>query len=185
MKPMREMSEAELAAYISQHLLGHGIHVLLSGGTCVTIYSGRTYVSGDLDLVLEGLVSMSKVEAALAEIGFVRADRVFRHPDASLMVDIRPPPPAVGGEPVKQIIEMQLSTGTLRVLSATDCVKDRLAGYYFFNDARCLAQACLVAGCRRDVDLAEVERWSEHEGQGQKFAAIKGRLSQAASKPLE
>lgn len=70
---------------------------------------------------------------------------------------------------------MNFRTGTLRIISATDCVKDRLAAYYPWNDLQCLEQAVLVA---RDqaVDLREIQRWSAAEGQGIRFAEIRGRL---------
>ncbi|HUU09733.1 MAG TPA: hypothetical protein VM431_04260 [Phycisphaerae bacterium] len=173
------MTEAELAALVSQHLTERGIKVVLSGGTCVTIYADRAYVSGDLDFVQETFVRMSTVASALAEIGFVRAARVFKHADALLVVDVRPPPLSVGAEPVKRIAQMTLPTGTLRLLSATDCVKDRLAGYYYFDDRQCLEQARLVVAHAADVDLAEVERWSKSEGQQQKFSAIQSLLQQS------
>jgi hypothetical protein len=41
--------------------------------------------------------------------------------------------------------ELVTSTGILRIISATDCVKDRLAWYYHDNDKECLEQAVLVA----------------------------------------
>jgi len=178
MKPVQDMTEAELAAFVSEHLRKHGIRVVLCGGACVTIYGGNAYVSGDLDLVSETFASGRDVEEALGEIGFVRAARVFRHPCCSLAVDIRPPPLAVGQEPVREIEEMRLSTGTLRLVSPTDCVKDRLAGYYYHGDRQCLEQARLVAAHSDRVDLAEVERWSRKEGQGGKFSAIKSLLQE-------
>jgi len=69
----------------------------------------------------------------------------------------------------------------LRLLSPTDCVKDRLAAYYYHHDRQCLEQACLVVKYS-DVDLAEVERWSVHEGEKVKFSEIRDRLRTAAKK---
>jgi len=81
----------------------------------------------------------------------------------------------VGDEPVKEIVELEFATGRLRILSPTDCVKDRLAGYYFWKDMQCLEQAILVAA-DNEVDMDEIERWSEHEGMLTEFIKIKGRL---------
>ena len=36
--------------------------------------------------------------------------------------------------------------GSFRLLSPTDCVKDRLANFYHFEDGQCLEQAPMVAG---------------------------------------
>lgn len=176
MKQVRDMTEAELAAFVSQHLRERGIEVVLSGGMCVTIYAERKYVSGDLDLVMETGFKTRKYESALAEIGFVRTGRTFKHQDSTLLVDIRPPPLSVGQEPVGKVVERKLDTGTLRILSSTDCVKDRLAGYYYHKDNQCLEQARLVVQHNADVDLSEVARWSEAEGEALAFAAIRDKL---------
>jgi hypothetical protein len=178
MKPVREMTEAELAAFVGQHLRERGIRVVLSGGMCVTIYARNAYVSGDLDFVPEVFVDRRKVSAALLEIGFEHHGRLFKHPESPVWVDIRTPPLAVGREPVKQICELVFPTGTLRLISPTDCAKDRLANYYYFNDRQCLEQARLVVE-HCDVDLAEAERWSAQEGQEARFAQVKESLLEA------
>jgi len=85
-------------------------------------------------------------------------------------------PLSVGEEPVKAIDEFELSTGILRVISATDCVKDRLCAFYFWNDRQGLAQAVLVAKSQV-VDLKEIRRWSKAEGKEQGFETFKDRLA--------
>jgi|GEM_PF-4859020 len=60
---------------------------------------------------------------------------------------------------VRDIMEKAFSTGVLRLLSPTDCVKDRLAAYYRWNDRQSLQQAILVARMC-DINLDEIERWS-------------------------
>ncbi len=79
------------------------------------------------------------------------------------------------GKPVKEISEFQLATGTLRIVSATDCVKDRLCAFYFWNDQQGLAQAVLVAESQ-NVDLKEIKRWSKVEGKAQEYEIFKKKL---------
>ena len=68
---------------------------------------------------------------------------------------------------------------TLRLLSPTDCVKDRLAAFYHWNDRPSLNQALLV--CKdAQVDLREVRRWSTNEGMRDKFELFKEALSGSA-----
>jgi hypothetical protein len=55
---------------------------------------------------------------------------------------------------------------------------DRLAGYYHWNDAQCLAQAAAVAR-RHSVDLERVEAWSEREGAARKFETFTTQLERA------
>jgi hypothetical protein len=67
-------------------------------------------------------------------------------------------------------------TGTLRVVSATDCVKDRLCAFYFWNDQQGLTQALLVAKSQ-NVDFKEIQRWSKAAGKVQEYENFKKRLS--------
>jgi hypothetical protein len=71
---------------------------------------------------------------------------------------------------------MKLSTGILRVISPTDCVKDRLSAYYHWGDQQCLAQAILVAQ-KQQIDIQEVSRWSKAEGMLAEFEQIRSRLA--------
>ena len=83
---------------------------------------------------------------------------------------------AVGSEPVREISTLVLSTGTLKLISPTDCVKDRLAAYYFWDDRQSLQQAILVASHNDIVELPEIERWSQQEGKYEKFLKFKSLL---------
>ena len=60
----------------------------------------------------------------------------------------------------------------LKLLSPTDCIKDRLAAYYHWNDIQSLDQAILVAKGNK-IDLKEIERWSINEGMIDKFKIFK------------
>jgi len=145
MKTVNKMTQAELAAYVQSHLQTKGISVILSGGAAVAIYTENKYVSADIDLVNVNFVNRKKIVEAMKEIDFNEKNRYFIHPDTKHIVEFPPGPLSVGEEPVKRIIEIKFSTGLLRVISETDCVKDRLAAYYFWNDQQSLAQAILVA----------------------------------------
>jgi hypothetical protein len=176
MKPIANMSTGELAAYISSHLRGLGIDVVLSGGSCVSIYSGGKYVSNDLDFIDMRFAKAREIRDAMFAIGFMPENRYFKHPEVVLLVEFPSGPPAVGKEPIGSINEIEFSTGVLRILSPTDCVKDRLAAYYHWNDLQSLEQAILVAQSN-DVDLTDVERWSKAEGMSDAFARIAPRFS--------
>ncbi len=77
---------------------------------------------------------------------------------------------------MKQIDEIATATGIVRIISPTDCVKDRLTWYYHGNDTQCLQQAILVANAYA-VDLSEIERWSKAEGKHNAFIQIKEKLT--------
>lgn len=172
MIPVRDMTLGELAAHVCSHLKTHGIDVVLTGGACVTLYGNGTYVSYDLDFIERVAVGRRKLKAALAEIGFSARDRYFRHPETEFFLEFPAGPLAVGDEPPGELRVLSFSTGGLLILSPTDCVKDRLAAFFHWNDLECFEQALLVANAC-DVDLAEIERWAIKEGQEGKFPRFK------------
>ncbi|MDI6770363.1 MAG: hypothetical protein QMD04_11915 [Anaerolineales bacterium] len=176
MKSIEEMTQGELGAFVQSHLREKGISVVLSGGALVSIYSNGKYVSKDLDLVNVYCVKRRAIHESMKGIGFREEGRYFKHPDSEFIVEFPPGPLAIGAEPVKQIDEIRLSTGILRILSPTDCVKDRLAAYYHWGDEQCLVQAKLVAD-EHDIDLEEIRRWSEAEGKLQDFEKIRAKLA--------
>lgn len=177
----RNTSLLGLAALISDACRRNGIEVVLSGGACVSIYTHNRYESYDLDFVLVSEVDRKKVRPVLEELRFRLDGRHFRRPGTAYIVEFLSPPLSVGDEPVRQIAEIRQGRRTLRLLSPTDCVKDRLAAFYHWDDRQSLDQAVLVCG-DADVDLREVRRWSVREGMEEKFRAFRGALAQANRK---
>lgn len=175
------MSLGELAAFVCAHLKKRGVEAVLSGGACVSIYTDGSYQSFDLDFVESVPAGRKHLKQALLEIGFVEKDRYFVHPDSDFFIDFPAGPLAIGSEPVREIREMTFSTGLLSLLSPTDCVKDRLAAYYYWNDQQSLEQALLVAEMR-EIDLKEIRRWSGVENKSVEFESIRRSLSKASRK---
>ncbi len=109
------------------------------------------------------------------DLGFKERGRYFVHPETTCFVEFPDGPLSVGEEPVKEVSEFELSTGTLKILSSTDCVKDRLCAYYFWNDLQGLEQAILVAKGQQ-VDLKEIKRWSKVEGKEKEYRVFTDKL---------
>jgi hypothetical protein len=170
------MTQAELAAFVQSHLQTKGIRVVLSGGAAVAIYTKGRYVSADIDLVDVSFVNRKKFIDAMNEIGFHEKNRYFIHPDTKHIIEFPPGPLSIGDEPVRQINEIKYSTGSLRVISETDCVKDRLAAYYYWDDQQSLEQAVLVAKYNQ-INLSEIVSWSETTGNMIKFKKFQDKLS--------
>ncbi len=175
MKPVARMTAGELAAFIQEHLRAQGINVVLTGGAVVSIHSQGKYVSKDIDLVVEGLSRRTKIRQAMAEIGFEQAGRHYAHPEAAFLVEFPGGPLSVGKQPVGRIDQLKFDTGVLKLLSPTDCVKDRLAAYYYWGDRQALEQAVVVAQAN-PIDMDELASWSEMEGKLGEFHEIQGRL---------
>ncbi len=172
-----EMSRADLGAFVQEHLRDRGIDVVLSGGACVSIYTQNRYESMDLDMIHTSLLKPKRrmIREVMKALGFVEDGRYFKHDDTELFVEFPAGPPAVGEEPVKDIEELQATTGVLKIISPTDCIKDRLTGFYHDRDLQCLEQAIRVAQ-DNSVDIDEIERWSQGEGKEEEFRAIRMRL---------
>jgi len=165
----------DLAALVCDACLKNAIDVVLSGGACVSIYTENRYASYDLDFVLRSPVPRKKIKTTMEELGYQEDGRHFRHPGSPYIVEFLMPPLSVGGEPVREVQEIRKGKRVLRLLSPTDCVKDRLADYFHWNDRPSLEQAILVCSAQ-DVDLREVRRWSLREGMKDKYAAFRKRL---------
>lgn len=175
MKSISEMTQGELAAYVDSHLKGRGIDVVLSGGATVAIYSDHKYVSKDVDFVARFSLDTSAVHAAMSELGFERRGRYYFHPEAEYFVDFVAGPLSVGGESIGEFVQLELGTGSLRIIAPTDSVKDRLAAYYHWGDLQSLEQALLVARAH-DIDIDEVRRWSKRQGGEVQFEQFTRRL---------
>ena len=167
-KDISELSLKELAAYISHYLRKNGVPNVLTGGACVCIYTENRYQSFDLDFVnIEG-IPISRVSSLLKEIGFEEKGRVFINDKAKYSVDILNPPLSVGRQQIKTINTIDVDNMTLELLTPTDSVKDRLAAFYFWNDRQAFEQAKLIQAYN-EVDFDEIRKWSEMEGQLEKF----------------
>lgn len=108
--------------------------------------------------------------------------RYFVSPETRFLVEFPDGPLSVGEEPVKEISQFKLATGTLRILSPTDCVKDRLCAFYFWGDQQGLVQAVLIAKSQK-VDLKEVERWSKREDKEQEYEVFRKKLDAGRALP--
>jgi len=84
----------------------------------------------------------------------------------------------VGSEPIEETNELTFETGILTLLSPTDCVKDRLAAYYYWDDLQALEQAKMVAKNHK-INLEEILRWSDLENQLEKFKRIRKELEKS------
>lgn len=168
MKPIKDMAQAELGAYVQSHLRERGIDVVLSGGAVVAIYSSGKYISADLDFVNRYAIKRSAITAAMEELSFEEVGRHFEHPETEFFVEFPPGPLAIGESHEIEVDELQFETGKLILITPTECVKDRLAWYYHAGDQQSLYHAVLVAK-DQSVDLEEVKKWSEGEGKMEEF----------------
>jgi hypothetical protein len=175
------MSVEELAATVCEALRREGITVTLTGGACVAIWSNGKYASHDLDFIEEGPVPRRKLTQVLAALGFNPAGRHFVHADTPLFIEFPAGPLMVGNQRVERVSERDTPVGKVRLLSPTDCIKDRLAAFFHWNDRQALEQAVLVATAQ-GFNLSDVRRWSQSEGFEAKFGLFRQLLPPSATR---
>ncbi|OFZ54758.1 MAG: hypothetical protein A2428_01045 [Bdellovibrionales bacterium RIFOXYC1_FULL_54_43] len=180
---MKTISEkttiAELGAIVCEALKKVGIDAFLSGGAVVSIYTDNRYESYDLDFV--SLADRSKIKKVMEELGFNQdKSRLFIHPKSKFYVEFPGSAMRVGESLISEFEELKLPSGTLKLLTPTDCVKDRLAAFYHWNDRQGLDQAVWVAVAQA-VNLSEIKKWSKSEGASTKYEEFLAALKQEQS----
>lgn len=176
----RETTVIELAALVSHALTAAGLEAVLSGGSVVTIYSDNEYQSKDLDFVTPEKIK--DIESVMRELGFERQSaRHFQHPETEYFVEFPSAPLAVGNEPVREWDSLKTKKGVIQILTPTQSVMDRLAGYYAWNDKQNLDQAVMVAQNQK-VNLSKIKAWSENEGETVKYDSFIAALKKTKRK---
>lgn len=168
----KHYSIKELAVLISAELEKHGINAVLVGGACVSIYSNNQYVSSDLDYISPA--STNSIENALKNLGFFKRKgfRQFINDNCPYYIEFPPGPVSIGNEvPVTKFSKIK----SLKLFTPTDCVKDRLAAFYHWNDPQSLDQAVMVAKSQK-VNLKAIESWSRGENSIEKYKRFKDLL---------
>ncbi len=175
MKSIKQMSMEELAAYVCSALEKDGIETVLSGGSCVEIYSQGKYTSDDIDLIDRFNGGHTQIKNVMIKLGFKEHNRYFVHEDTPLFIEFPRGPLGVGDAPVNEIALKEEDTGILKLLTPTDCIKDRLAAYFHWDDLQSLEQAVWVAE-QNEFDMESVRTWAMNEKEIGKFEVFKGRL---------
>ena len=177
MKSVGQMTREEFGAYVCQALSEAGIDAVLSGGSCVSIWTEERYVSNDLDFITSGYESNRQIETVVVQLGFARPSkhsRYYIHPESEYAIEFPPGPLALGHEEISPSDAewLETSAGVLKLLSPTDCIKDRLAGYYAWKDQQNFEQAVMVA-CRHGVRWDNLEKWHYDAGETDGFKVFK------------
>ncbi len=178
----KDIDIKDLAGLIGTHLRKYNIDdAVLVGGACVSIYSRNEYLSYDLDYVT--FATIRELKPILQELGYEQeSTRHFEHKGCPFFIEFLPPPVAIGNEcPVSDFGRIKTKWGAVKLLTATDCVKDRLAAYFHWNDPQSLEQAIMVAKSRK-IHLAEVKKWAVKENSADRYEVFARLLNKNSSK---
>jgi hypothetical protein len=154
-----------------------GTTAVLTGGSAATFYAPHAYESDDLDFVVT--LHGGGGELALRALGYQRQVDYYIHPASRFPLEFPPGPLMIGDDHIRQWNTVERPDAQLaHVLAPTDCCRDRLAAFLFWNDFRGLDQALAVCRARPDVDLDVVRDWctrSHHAAKWDLFARRLGR----------
>lgn len=177
-----ESTLADVCFAVSTALEARGMPGVLTGGSAAAVYAPQAYMSYDADFVLENDDPLDEIAIALRPIGFQREgrSRIFSHAKSRFTVDFPKGPLAVGGEYVRETRVLEHGDLRLRILTRVDCIRDRLAHFYHWNDYTALNAAVGVAAQAPDeVDMEFLRGWTERESAAllEKFAEFERRLA--------
>lgn len=151
----------ELWKFVATFLESEKVGVTLVGGGVATIYSKGKYLSGDLDFVLDSLfMEHGTVEKKLLQIGFVKKGVIYRHPRCRFTLEYKSPPIEIGED--SRVVPEEVESGgvNIKILTPTDCIKDRLNKYVLYKDRDAFDAAVDVAK-ERDFVLEKVKKFCE------------------------
>ena len=166
MKISSKLTIGEFAALIASKLRERGIEAALSGGAVVSIYTDNRYQSFDADFISPD--DNKKIEAAMTDLGFKKKGKDFSHPDTDFFVEFPTGPLSVGRKIIKPENEITIKGNSLRLLSPTQAVMDRLCAFFFWNDRQGLDQAIWIARAQ-PIKISIIKKWAKEEGETEKF----------------
>jgi hypothetical protein len=173
------LGRAETAALVVETLAAHGIEVVLVGGSCVCVWASERFGSFDLDFVDMTYSRRKEIAVALADIGFVPKGKTkyFEHPDSKWIIEFPTAPLAVGHEQIasERVASLETAMGTIRLLSPTDTIKDRLLWWYIDGDRQCWEQALEIAR-RHKVNWSSLKKWHAGEGYAGRYKKFREAL---------
>ncbi len=174
-------SLADVCFAVAGALEANGMSGVLTGGSAASLYAPQAYTSRDADFVLDADDSLERVAKAVLPLGYVRngRSRIFTHRVSEFTLDFPKGPLAIGGEYVTETDVVEDQGRRLRILRRTDCIRDRLAHFYFWSDYEALNAAVAVAATSPDgVDIDNIRAWTRRESTGllEKFGEFERRL---------
>jgi hypothetical protein len=149
---------------------------VLTGGSAATVYAPSSYSSLDADFIAYHLADVLRFRQVIHDLGFEDRGGTYVHSLVPITLDFPSEDIRIGSQPRDRYETLEQDGLILHILTPTDCVCDRLASFFWFNDRSALLAACAVASRQAKADLDEVREWTEDEGEAAKFEQFIDRL---------
>lgn len=190
MKIARAADLEDVAYLVCSTLTSCGITAVLTGGSAATYYAPKAYQSHDLDFVLQFASQDMRCQgaAALKALGYSELGGTYRHPSNRFTLEFPPGPLAIGDDLIKTWETFHKRKLMLHVLTATDCVRDRLLWFYLQPTDRSSLAAAVGVASAQSINLRLIEQWSRRGGFADKLFEFKRLLNKVlkhTEQPIE
>jgi hypothetical protein len=172
MKITPDTSIVDLAFIVGDAMKTSGVTAVLTGGGAASVYAPNANQSRDLDFVLKFVGASAK---PIEELGFRREGQTYVHSSIPWTLDFPRGPLMVGEDFISEWTLLDRNNLRLEIISATDCVRDRLCSFYYYKDFSGLEQALAVARLHQ-IDLNLIREWSVREAQTKNFDIFQARI---------
>ena len=134
------------------------------------VYAPDAKASFDQDYIAWFADRKNEFDRALEEIGFRRKVRVYTSSATLISLEFPDDQILIGNDFLRfeDCARLERNDLSLRLLTPTDCVRDRLCGFFYYNDIGNLNTAVAVAKAK-NVEPEGIRQWAEREGQAAKF----------------
>ena len=129
-KELEGLVISQVAAIISSYMDEQGYEPVLTGRSCAAIYAGSSIHPKTLDFVVRDF-TIDEVAETMAGVGFLGSGhRTFSNKYCPYEVLLSTHPVVVGDDVVSDVKVMRTAKGPLKLLTPTDCVRQRLSMFY-------------------------------------------------------
>ena len=175
---MRGLGLKETAAAVFGRLSANGHDPMLCGQSCAAIYGGSGIKAGGIEIAIREF-SLGPVGKLMSELGFAHKEaRTFSCDVSPFEVTLLAAPLMIGDDSVSGSRTIKTKMGPLKLVTPTDCVRQRLSKFYRWGDRAALSDAVQVAK-RQAVDMELIARWSEWEWATDRFQEFLQALKEA------
>jgi excinuclease UvrABC helicase subunit UvrB len=135
----------EVATIVATRLKDYDVLVSVVGGSAVTLHAPQSYTSMDIDLAALSGIERSKIDDALASLGYTKNGRNYLHSESRWTIDIVADTPFIGNRPIEQFATIATQFGEVNVLRIEDALADRIAHFLHWSDSEALSIAAALA----------------------------------------